>query len=170
MTVEALNRLGPAAAAAAFERCCGARAWVEGMCAARPFRDREALVEAAERHGRSLGPEDWREAFTHHPRIGDVEALRRRFAATAAWAAAEQRGAATASEATLAALAEGNRDYEARFGYIFIVFATGKSADEMLGLLRARLANDPAHELTIAAEEQMKITRIRLEKLLEDAS
>ena len=170
MTLDELNRASGADAHAAFERCCGASRWCAAMVAARPFADRAALLAAAERAADALARADWLEAFAHHPRIGDVAALREKFAVTAAWASGEQRGAAGASEATLAALARGNRDYESKFGYIFIVCATGKSAEEMLGLLRARLANDPAHELTIAAEEQMKITRIRLEKLLEDAS
>jgi 2-oxo-4-hydroxy-4-carboxy-5-ureidoimidazoline decarboxylase len=166
MTLERLNQLSEDEVRAAFERCCGARAWVAAMVAARPFGDRADLLSAAERAADALGVRDWHEAFAHHPRIGDVAALRQRFAATAAWAGDEQRGAAAAPEATLEALARGNREYEARFGYIFIVRATGKSADEMLALLQARLANDPATELAIAAGEQRKITRLRLEKLL----
>src|SRR5678816_2953993 len=101
-----------------------------------------------------LHERDWMEAFRHHPMIGDVAELRKKFASTAAWAGAEQGGAVAASEATLAALAEGNRAYLDRFGYIFIVCATGRSADEMLGLLRLRMGNEAESELTIAAEEQ----------------
>jgi 2-oxo-4-hydroxy-4-carboxy-5-ureidoimidazoline decarboxylase len=168
MTVEQLNRMPLAQARAALERCCGAGAWVETMCAARPFAGATALLDRAERAWRALGPGDWRQAFAHHPRIGDVASLRRRFAATAAWATDEQRGAAAASESTLAALADGNRRYEERFGYIFIVCATGKSAEEMRALLEQRLDNDPELELRVAAEEQMKITRLRLLKLLEE--
>jgi 2-oxo-4-hydroxy-4-carboxy-5-ureidoimidazoline decarboxylase len=167
MTLAELNELSQAQAFAAFERCCGARAWVERMCAARPFASAEALLAEAERQWEALGEREWREAFAHHPRIGDVEALRKRFASTAAWAADEQRGAAAADEDTLAALANGNRLYEERFGCIFIVCATGKSAAEMLALLEARLGNEPAHELRVAAGEQGKITRLRLEKLLQ---
>lgn len=166
MTLEQLNGLPRAEAAAALERCCGASAWVSRMCAARPFASAAALEEAAERVWWELGPADWREAFTHHPRIGDMSALREKFAATAGWASNEQSGAAAASERTLAALAEGNRAYEERFGYIFIVCATGKSADEMLALLSARLGNDTQAELRNAAAEQAKITRLRLAKLL----
>ena len=140
------------------------------MCAARPFRGRAEIVAEAERVWRALEPGDWREAFAHHPPIGDAEALRTRFAATATWAADEQRGAAAASEETLALLAAGNRSYEERFGYVFIVCATGKSAGEMLALLEARLHNHPDAEIRIAAEEQMKITGLRLEKLLEGGS
>ena len=167
MTLDQLNRLDDAAARAALERCCGARRWVEHVCAARPYRDRAALAAAAERAFDGLERADWLEAFAHHPRIGDMASLRAKYASTAAWAGEEQRGATTAGEVTLEALAGGNRAYEERFGYIFIVCATGKSADEMLALLRARLPNLPERELRIAAEEQMKITRLRLSRLLE---
>ena len=169
MTLNQLNRLDDAAARAALERCCGARRWVDGVCAARPFRDRAALFEAAERAFGGLERADWLEAFAHHPRIGDLASLRAKYASTAAWAGEEQRGAAGAGEAVLTALAEGNRAYEERFGYIFIVCATGKSADQMLALLRARMPNPPEREIGNAAGEQMKITRLRLEKLLEAA-
>lgn len=167
MTLDQLNRLDDAAARAALERCCGARRWVERVCAARPFRDRTALLDAAERVFGGLERADWLEAFAHHPRIGDIASLRAKYASTAAWAGDEQRGASGADEAVLAALAEGNRAYEERFGYIFIVCATGKNADEMLALLRARMPNPPESEIRNAAGEQMKITRLRLEKLLE---
>jgi 2-oxo-4-hydroxy-4-carboxy-5-ureidoimidazoline decarboxylase len=166
MNLDQLNHLPTQDAWTAFERCCGASAWVEHMCGARPFRSPQALAEAAERGFELLGPDDWREAFAHHPRIGDVAALREKFAATAHWAGDEQKGASSADDATIEALAAGNRDYEARFGFIFIVCATGKSASEMLALLQARLPQKPETELKIAAEEQRKITRLRLEKLL----
>ena len=112
--------------------------------------------------------EDILEAFSHHPRVGDFEALRARFPATHAWSASEQGAAAQADENTLDDLARANRDYEARFGHIFIVCASMKSASEILSLLRERLGNEPGAELKIAAEEQMKITRLRLEKLLNE--
>ena len=170
MTLDQLNRLPLAEARAAVERCCGAAAWVETMCAARPYADRDALWTAAERAAASLAEPDWRQAFAHHPRIGDAAALRERFAATAAWAGDEQRGANAAGEATIQALAAGNQEYERKFGHIFIVCATGKSADDMLGLLRERMANDPATEIGLAAAEQRKITRLRLEKLLAESA
>ena len=169
MTLDRLNQLSNHEAWVAFERCCGAAAWVEHMCAHRPYRDRDALMREAERGEAELAPDDWREAFAHHPRIGDLGALRERFAATAGWAGDEQRGATAASDATLEAVAAGNREYETRFGYIFIVCATGKSAQEMLDLLRARLDNDPGAELRIAAAEQAQITRLRLDKLLAES-
>jgi 2-oxo-4-hydroxy-4-carboxy-5-ureidoimidazoline decarboxylase len=136
------------------------------MVARRPFGDAQALLRAADEVWAGCAEPDWREAMTHHPRIGDVSRLREKFAATASWSSQEQKGVGAASEETLHALAEGNRAYEARFGFIFLVCATGKSADEMLSLLRARLDNAPSDELRIAAGEQAKITRIRLEKLL----
>jgi 2-oxo-4-hydroxy-4-carboxy-5-ureidoimidazoline decarboxylase len=136
------------------------------MIAARPFGSRDRLFACAEAAWRDLGSEDWREAFAAHPKIGDQAALRARFADTRQWAEGEQAGTLEATEATLAALAQGNQDYETRFGHIFIVCATGKSALEMLSLLRARLDNDPETELRIAAGEQAKITRLRLLKLL----
>lgn len=167
MTLDELNRLSPAEATAAFRRCCGASRWVETMSRGLPYSSPAGVLESAESAADGLAREDWLEAFSHHPRIGDVAALRERFASTAAWASDEQRGAAAASERTLEALAAGNRAYEERFGYIFIVCATGRSADEMLGLLRARLDNDPDREASIAAEEQRRITRLRLHRLLE---
>jgi 2-oxo-4-hydroxy-4-carboxy-5-ureidoimidazoline decarboxylase len=161
-----LNQLPADEAREALLRCCGASRWVDAMAARRPFPSAEALFAAADEVWAGLGSADWREAFAHHPRIGDKEALRERFAATRQWAAAEQSGASAASEEVLDALARGNRDYEARFGHIFIVCATGKGAEEMLGLLRQRLSNEPEVEARIAAAEQARITRIRLERLL----
>lgn len=166
MTLDKLNGLAAEDARAAFERCCGARRWVDAMIALRPYKDSLALHAAASRLLESLQRADWLEAFSHHPKIGDVSALRTKFASTAAWAGTEQNGASVASEATLQALADGNRTYEARFGYIFIVCATGKSADEMLALLEARLGNAPDAELAIAAGEQKRITGLRIDKLL----
>ena len=136
------------------------------MIAARPFGSRDRLFASAEAAWRDLASEDWREAFAAHPKIGDPASLRARFAETRQWAEGEQAGALEASEATLSALAQDNQAYEARFGHIFIVCATGKTAEEMLSLLRARLHNDPDTELRVAAGEQAKITRLRLLKLL----
>ncbi len=161
-----LNELPLEQARQELERCCGASAWVDAVAAGRPFADRCALFAASKEAFKRLTAQDWLEAFRHHPRIGDKEALRAKFASTRQWASGEQAGAAAADEATLDALARGNADYEARFGHIFIVCATGKSAAEMLALLRARVGNDPREELCIAAGEQEKITRLRLDKLL----
>jgi 2-oxo-4-hydroxy-4-carboxy-5-ureidoimidazoline decarboxylase len=168
VTTEALDALPPAEARAALERCCGAPAWIARMLESRPFGDRAALHAAADRAWGALRRDQWLEAFAHHPRIGDAVALRQRFGTAPEWSSAEQAGAVAAPEATLDALAHGNRAYEERFGYVFIVCATGKSADEMLTLLRARLANDPAHEILIAAEEHRKIMHLRLDRLIDD--
>lgn len=154
---EHLNALPAPAASAALGRCCGARRWVEAMLALRPFASDAALFAGAERAWWALGREDWLEAFGAHPRIGQH--------AADAWARSEQAGVSAAGEDTRAALAQGNRAYEERFGHVFLICATGKSATEMLGALRGRLGNDPAAELRIAAAEQAKITRLRLEKL-----
>ncbi len=166
MTLDGFNRAPSDEARAALARCCGASAWVERMVARRPFVTLNHLLGIAHAFWTALSPADWREAFAHHPRIGDLASLERRVAASADLAAREQAAAATASRATLEALAEANRAYERRFGYIFIVFASGRSADEVLTLLRERMGNDPETELAIAATEQWKITRLRLDRLL----
>ncbi len=167
MTLAELNAAADDEALATFTRCCGAGGWARTMVAARPFNDPASLLAHADAIWRTGTPADWREAFTHHPRIGDREGLRAKFASTATWAEGEQAGTAAATDAVLDALAAGNAAYEAKFGHIFIVCATGKRADEMLALLEARLPNGPEAEVANAAEEQRKITAIRLTKLLE---
>jgi 2-oxo-4-hydroxy-4-carboxy-5-ureidoimidazoline decarboxylase len=163
---ELLNQLSGDALRAALVRCCGAQRWLDGMLAEHPFASDEALFASAERIWQGLSRADYLEAFGHHPRIGeDVAALRERFAATANWSSQEQAGVAVADVSMLEALAENNRRYLARFGYIFIVCASGKSAAEISSLLEARLQNAPEQELAIAACEQARITRLRLEKL-----
>jgi 2-oxo-4-hydroxy-4-carboxy-5-ureidoimidazoline decarboxylase len=138
------------------------------MLALCPFHSRTQLLGEAARIWWDLGDGDWREAFSHHPRIGaDLALLREKYATTATWSAGEQRGVAEASEETLQALAEGNRAYEAHFGYIFIVCASGLSAAEMLARLQERLPNEPATELRVAAGEHAKIMGLRLQKLVE---
>ena len=146
-------------------RCCGSRAWVNKMLAFFPIDGFEKLLKIAEEKWYQCSEKDWKEAFTQHPKIGDIESLKKKFATTANWASREQAGATNASQETLEALAEGNQSYENKFGYIFIVCATGKSAEEMLGMLESRLLNEPKDEIRIAAAEQNKITKIRLEKL-----
>ena len=143
-------------------QACGSSRWAERMLARRPFGSREALLSAARVEWDDLSADDWREAFSHHPKIGDREMLRQRFPATHALSSREQAGVDTASDAVLDALAEGNRRYEDKFGYIFIVCASGLSAAEMLAKLTDRLGNDPAREILIAAAEQAKITALRL--------
>lgn len=136
-----------------------------------PFESIKALHTAAiDIWYDQCGPADWREAFAHHPKIGDLKSLEQKFASTQKWAGQEQQSVNTATQQTLKALAAGNTAYEQRFGYIFIVCATGKSAAEMLALLHNRLSNDPDTELRIAMGEQAKITAIRLNKLIEEKS
>ncbi len=166
MTLEEINKLTFEVAYIEFQKCCGARQWVAHMADGRPFRSRDDLMTAADTIWQSLETSAWKEAFGHHPKIGDLDALKKQFASTATWAEGEQSKIRTASDEILMKLAEGNKNYEEKFGFIFIVCATGKSANEMLSLLEQRIQNDASHELTIAAEEQRKITRIRLEKLL----
>jgi 2-oxo-4-hydroxy-4-carboxy-5-ureidoimidazoline decarboxylase len=161
-----LNALNGAEAERALFRCCGSTHWVRAMLAERPFPSSAALFRAAERHLGALGPADHLEAFSHHPQIGeDLAALKQRFAHTLSLSSAEQSGVAAADEQTLLALRDGNRAYRERFGFIFIVCATGKSAQELLAALRERIGNDPGVELAIAAGEQAKIARLRLEGL-----
>ncbi len=149
--------------------CCGSTNWARRMAARRPFRDRGELLNAADRIWWELGREDWLEAFSRHPKIGERAAARRGSQQARRWSEQEQAGTAAAREDVRAALAEANRAYAARFGYIFIVCATGKTSEEMLALLRDRLQNELRSELRIAAEEQRKITRLRLEKLLRES-
>jgi len=151
------NSLPAGEAAETLLACCGSRAWARRMAESRPFEDLAGVQKKSDAIWRSLGGEDWREAFAAHPRIGEKGSR---------WSAQEQAGARDASAETLAELIAANREYEARFGHIFIVCATGKSAAEMLALLRHRQDNDREIELVIAAEEQRKITNLRLEKLL----
>ena len=169
MRLADLNALDDRAAVGAFLRCCGSSRWARQMSAARPFADATAMVEAADRIGSALEAADWLEAFAAHPRIGAERAGRAGRAGEAGredWSEQEQASVALAADETLRRLADANRDYEARFGYVFIVCATGKTAAEMLDLLEHRLRHDAGDELAIAAEEQRKITRIRLIKLL----
>jgi 2-oxo-4-hydroxy-4-carboxy-5-ureidoimidazoline decarboxylase len=150
----------------ALTRCCGATRWVEGMLKRRPFASDAALTQAAAQEWARMTRGDILEAFAQHPRIGErLDFLRQQLASTADWSAGEQSAVGRASESTLTALHDRNLRYEEKFGHIFIVCASGKSAAEMLALLEARLGNDPEAELAIAAAEQAKITKLRLEKL-----
>jgi OHCU decarboxylase len=157
MTLNDLNGLDLGAATRELARCCGSARWANAMAARRPFESAEDLYRAADAVWWSLDSGDWLEAFGHHPRIGER---------AAGWAKDEQAGARGAAQTTLDALTALNREYELKFGHVFLICATGKSADDMLRELRRRLPNDPAPELRIAAGEQAKITRLRLQKLL----
>jgi OHCU decarboxylase len=157
LDLDRFNSLPADEAAETLLACCGSHAWARRMVESRPFQDLAGLREKSDAIWRSLGGEDQREAFAAHPRIGEKGSR---------WSEQEQAGARDASAKILAELIAANQEYEARFGHIFIVCATGKSAAEMLSLLRHRLDNDREIELYIAAEEQRKITNLRLEKLL----
>lgn len=152
-----LNALPRSEAEIALRRCCGSRRWVERMLAGLPYASDAALLEAAEREWWDLAREDWLEAFAAHPRIGEYGGD--------AWSRGEQRGVDDAASDVRRALEQGNRDYEARFGHVYLVCATGRGAAELLADLRRRLDNNPERELRIAAGEQAKITALRLEKL-----
>ncbi len=166
MTVKELNTLSTSEAVNTLLLCCGSRRWAEQMAANRPFDSEHEIKTLAEEIWQSLTEKDWREAFSHHPKIGDVDNLRKKFSSTRSWAQSEQSGTAVASDEVLQELASLNDAYLDKFGYIFIVCATGKSAENMLRNLKSRIDNKPEEELEIAAEEQNKITKIRLEKLL----
>jgi 2-oxo-4-hydroxy-4-carboxy-5-ureidoimidazoline decarboxylase len=167
--VRRLSDLPEAEARAELLACCGARRWVERMLGQRPFKDRTEVFEAAAHIWWSLERRDWQEAFAAHPRIGgqaDRRSGGQEGGRGAAWSEQEQAQVAEADHAVTAALAEANREYEGKFGHIYIVRAAGRSAEEMLALARARLRNDAATELRVAAAEQLAITTLRLEKLL----
>ena len=158
VTIDDLNGLEAPRAQRELGRCCASVRWGRAMTDARPFSGLDVLLAAAERLWWSLEPADWLEAFAAHPRIGER--------ASSPWAAQEQAGAAAIGADLGDRLARGNKAYEERFGYTFIVCATGKAAEEMLTALESRLENAPDDELQIAAGEQRRITELRLRKLL----
>lgn len=161
MTLSTFNTLDKETAARHLFDCCGSTKWVSAMMAHFPFASEKELVnQSAKAWYDECSATDWRESFTHHPKIGDVKSLTEKFAGK------EQAGVAVATAATINALAQANADYENKYGFIFIVCATGKSADEMLRLLLDRLKNSAEEELHIAMGEQQKITIIRFKKLL----
>ena len=165
--VAALNRLSTAEKTTIFTACCGAKRWVENMVSIGPFFSRAQLRGTAEAYWWSLDESDWREAFTHHPKIGeDKDVLKAKFKNTAAVSADEQSGVDGAPDEVLNALITYNQKYFDKFGYIFIVCAQGKSADEMLAILKSRINNQAEEEIRIAAGEQAQITWLRLEKNL----
>lgn len=164
--ITSLNSLSPGEAEAEFLKCCGSHRWASRMVEQRPFENRARLNETAERLWWSLDPQDWLEAFRSHPRIGEKKAAAVASEQSKRWSEAEQASVNNAGNETLQQLADLNRQYEEKFGYIFIVCATGKTSEEMLAILRDRLGNDPNEELRHAAGEQAKITALRLRKLI----
>lgn len=164
--LQRLNSLPANEAESEFGKCCGSTKWAQAMAAECPYASWEELVTAAHRIWWSLEPADWLEAFASHPKIGEKKAARETASEAQDWAAQEQSGVQGAAEDTVQSLAVLNREYERKFGYIYIVCATGKSPDEMLAILRNRLPNDAETELRIAAHEQSLITKLRLTKLI----
>lgn len=160
------NKLQAVDAAKEISSCCGARAWAEGMASKRPFEDEAAVLITSDEVWRKLESADWMEAFKSHPKIGESRATEPTGASSAAWSKQEQRGVAVASNEVKRDLVEGNREYEEKFGFIFIVCATGKSATEILAILKRRLQNGKEIELRESAEEQRQITQLRLKKWL----
>lgn len=158
MTLDELNALSAPRAEDEFLRCCGSRRWAQAMAAERPFRNAHEMAVAADRVWQALDPPDWLEAFAAHPRIGER--------GTGGWPAEEQSGTHAAAKTILERLAHGNREYEARFGHVFLICATGKSAGEMLTSLERRLRNDHDTERRTAADEQRQITALRLGRLV----
>ena len=163
--LNAWNNADDATAFDAMIACCGAKRWAAAMVALRPIGSVFALSEAADRVWSTMNESDWMEAFACHPRIGERKAAHAT-AKSVAWSKQEQSSAASASENVLAEIAEGNAQYEERYGFTYIVCATGKSAEEMLAILKRRLACNRDAELREAAEQQRQITQIRLGKWL----
>ncbi len=165
MTIAEFDHLSSDTKSELLQNCCGSATWANEMLTVFPVNDLIDLFEYADEKWNECKSGDWLEAFTHHPAIGDVNSMKEKFYATADWAQVEQSGVSDASQELLNALAEGNKKYHEKFGYIFIVYATGKPAKEMLTLLEERLKNNPEDEIKIAAAEQIRITKNRLEKL-----
>ena len=166
MTLTDLNNQSAEQANHTFMQCCTSSTWVKAMVQARPFADNIAVVKQADLSWQELEEADYLEAFEGHPKIGDVSSLRAKYANTKELAGNEQGLVKEANDDVLEILSQGNTDYEEKFGFIFIVCATGKSAKEMSDLLQARLPNDKATELINAAEEQRKIFQLRIDKAL----
>ena len=160
------NEMDTAEAAKEILPCCGAKAWAEGLISKRPFEDEAAVLITSDEIWRRLGTSDWLQAFQSHPKIGESRAAAPTGGHSAAWSQQEQKNIAAAREDIKAELAKGNGEYEEKFGFIFIVCATGKSAPEILEILKRRLQNDKEKELKEAAEEQRQITQLRLKKWL----
>jgi len=166
MDLNLLNRVSAAEAVDEFLKCCGSKVWARRMAKSRPFANLEQVSARASEIWWELDRNDWLEAFRSHPQIGANKAAEKVSEQSRAWSGQEQAGVTRASEQVLSELAHLNRIYEEKFGFIFIVCASGKSSDEMLSILKSRLANDAETELRNAAGEQEKITEIRLRKLL----
>jgi len=162
-----LDQMSTEEAENVLRQCCGATLWCRKMVEMRPFVQATCLHDAADRVFDQFLDDDWIEAFECHPKIGDLESMKLKFAGNDRWSSGEQSGICQADQDTLRALVELNRTYQAKFGYIFIICASGKSAAQMLAAIRDRIVHDPATELKIAAEQQRQITHLRIDKLLQ---
>ena len=162
-----LNSLSADEAAQELLKTCGSKRWAREMADARPYSTLETLLATANDVWCSLDQSDWHEAFRSHPKIGEKKAAGKVSAQSQQWSGQEQSGVANASQETVSTLASLNHEYEQKFGYIFIICATGKTSDEMLSALRERLQHDPETELPVAGAEQSKITELRLRKMLQ---
>jgi len=168
--LEWLNSLTADEAAKELLQCCGSKRWAKEIATARPYPSLETLLTKSHDIWWSLDPNDWLDAFRSHPKIGEKKAAEKVSAQSQQWSGQEQSGVAHASQDTVDSLASLNEDYEQKFGFIFIICATGKTSDEMLNALRERLEHDAETELPIAATEQSKITELRLKKMLQRQS
>jgi 2-oxo-4-hydroxy-4-carboxy-5-ureidoimidazoline decarboxylase len=162
------NALPPDEAANEILSCCGSHAWAVCLAGQRPLANEQTLFAAADGCWQNLPEADWREAFRSHPRIGEQHAEKKTSAVSAAWSRLEQSHMSRADDAILQRMREGHRQYEERFGRIFIVCASGKQPTEMLSILERRLSNDPAQELQESAVQQQQIMQLRLRKWLEE--
>ncbi|HEX7939534.1 MAG TPA: 2-oxo-4-hydroxy-4-carboxy-5-ureidoimidazoline decarboxylase [Gemmatimonadaceae bacterium] len=168
MTLAELNAMAPTDAASAFWQCCSSTQWASRMSVLRPFKNEAELYQAAESVWWELSSPDWLEAFGHHPRIGSrLSALG--FRQSDDWAKGEQSGMKDAPSKIREELVRWNEQYERRFGFVFLICATGKAPGEMLAQMERRMNNEPAAELRVAAGEQAKITRLRLGKMISGA-
>ena len=161
-----LNGLHASEATDEFLKCCGSQEWARRMAGSRPFESPDQLSTRASEIWWTLDRSDWLEAFRSHPKIGGKKAAEKVSEQSREWSGEEQSGVNSASEQVLSKLASLNKQYDEKFGFIFIVCASGKSSDEMLAILKSRLNNDAETEMRIAASEQEKITEIRLRKLI----
>jgi OHCU decarboxylase len=159
------NALPPADAVRELMSCCGSQRWARRVVERRPFSSLDEMRAVADEIWWQVGEDDWLEAFRHHPRIGERTSTAPAGARSAAWSREEQSRAASAGAGVQERLRRGNEAYEERFGHIYIVCAAGRSAEDLLSVLERRLGNDPQTELRAAAEEQRKITHLRMERL-----
>jgi len=166
VTLEELNELPREEAADLLRSCCGAQSWIDAMLDRRPYESVSRLLDDADVAWATTSADDWHEAFSHHPRIGETKSAGAQTLGAKAWSEAEQAKVRQASSNVHDQMSLVNQAYEQKFGHIYIVSAAGKSAHELLDIVRARLKNDNAKELRVAAEEQRKITRLRLQKLV----